>query len=61
MLYMRTGSDDRLYEQQCAEGIEYKASYRKAIRERAEAMSKAYDIPIAPDSEWKDGLNSAND
>ncbi len=52
-LYMQTASEDDLHEHGCSKEIEFPASYREAIRERAEAMSKALDIPIAPDYEPK--------
>lgn len=50
-LYMEKSSKERLAEHGCSSSLKYPASYRNAIIERAEAMSKAYGIPIYPAEE----------
>ena len=45
-LYMIFPSQSYIHDNRCSENVKYPKSYFNAIRERAEAMSKAYDIPI---------------
>lgn len=49
--YMAYPSEEDLYRDTCNKGIKYFKSYFMAIRERAEAMSDAYDIRIVPREE----------
>ncbi|MEO3429743.1 hypothetical protein AAFN88_12835 [Pelagibius sp. CAU 1746] len=45
-LVLASRSKEDFFENMCAENIDFPSSYYEAVRERAEAMSKAYDIPL---------------
>ena len=49
--YMAYPSEEELFREKCSKGTKYFKSYFMAIRERAEAMSDAYDIRIVPREE----------
>ncbi|MEO3429745.1 hypothetical protein AAFN88_12845 [Pelagibius sp. CAU 1746] len=47
-LYLVFSEKNRFLSYACSNDVEYGASYHQAIKERAEALSKAYDIPMPP-------------